>query len=287
MLTLATLTLLALPALAQPADETTPQPDEEAAPELAIPADEAQDPPLALPAGAQPPLMQAPEATPPQPARAAVDAERVRLAREYKELRLSVLTETTFTPGTTTVHSGYVWGPPRRRYYHPVTVVHTPPMAHQSWGIYQGSQRLEVPDYLSITGQSTAALDLNNKIDRSESRARVGYTLGGVGVAAVVGGIVARGMADNKQTYVAGYWTSVGGVALSVGGFIGGGIASGRAERLARRPAEFMDLNSVQADIEQYNADLGQELGMDEGDRQLIEAGVYTGGGRRGPRGPW
>lgn len=240
MLTLAAALALSAPALAAE-DEAAP-----AAPPLAVPAEVKHPDPLT----------------------------RTQLARTYRAQRLEVLPELEFTPGYSTVYRRpWGWGPRGRYYgYSPVTVMHTPPTAENSWGIYQGGARIDVPTWLELTGQYGELTEVTRTLEERTRRARVGYTLLGVGAAALVGGTVARGLVETPEAYEAAAWTSLGGAGLTIGGLLGGAIASGRADILRNRPAEYMDPGEVRGVADDYNDELARELGLSPQDRSLIDS---------------
>jgi len=196
---------------------------------------------------------------------------RLQLARSYQAQRLEVLTELEFTPGTTTVHRGPNWGARRRYGWSPVNVTHTPATIERQWGIYQGSSRVDVPTYLDLTGQVSERQALDDKLGKLTRRSQVGMIVGGVGVAALVGGIVTMGFADTPEADAAASAAVAGGAVFTFGGLIGAAIPAGRADKLRYRPADYMALTEVRAEVDVYNDELAAELGLTPADRSLMD----------------
>ena len=246
---------------AETAETAEPPPFTQTDPELAIPADKAP--------GKRPGQGPAQHRDSPGETMA-----RLQLARSYQAQRLEVLTELEFTPGTTTTMRGGpgpYWGPRRRYGWSPTTVTHTPASIERQWGVYQGSSRVDVPTYLNLTGQIGEAQALDDQLAKLSRRSRVGLTVGGVGVAALIGGVVAMGLADTPEAGAAASAAVGGGAALTFGGLIGGAISSGRVDKLRYRPADYMELGEVRAAINVYNDELADELGLSPADRALMD----------------
>jgi hypothetical protein len=202
------------------------------------------------------------------------DFSRTQQVYAYRKKRLEILPEVEFTPGSATYwSSSYRWGP-RWRYHYgwgPVVVVHDPPLLESGWGIYQGGARVDVPTYLDLTGQLNERQALNERLEDMGRRARVGYALGGVGLAALVGGTIAHGFVDSREELQIASWTVAGGAVLGIGGLLGGSVSAGHAESLRYHPDETLELGEVRAQIEGYNQRLADELGMSEVDRALVD----------------
>jgi hypothetical protein len=200
-------------------------------------------------------------------------ADQARAVRQYQNNKLELRPETRFQGGgSTMVYES--WGSPWRRgtlgYSY---VVHDPVYAVPSWGIYQGPERLTVPEYLGEVGRVGQKADLEAKIERLERRSKRWYTLGGLGVAATVGGVVAQVSTADPYINYYGHWTTLGGAGAMILGFVGGSFPSAKAERLETRPDEWLEARQLQEEIADHNARLGAELGLTPEQTLLLDSG--------------
>lgn len=223
-----------------------------------------EGPPLAIPGDRVQPA--------PATALSGMTAEQARAARTYRAQRLELRPETELHGGgSTVVHQAY--GHPWRHGYSGFSyVMRDPVYAVPSWGIYQGPERLTVPEYLGAVGRVGQKADLEAKIERLERRSRRWYTLGGLGIAATVGGVVAQIVVDDPMINYYSHYTTLGGAGAMVLGFVGGSFPSARAERMENNPAEWLEARQLQSEIDDYNADLGTRLGLSPEQQILLDS---------------
>jgi hypothetical protein len=184
-------------------------------------------------------------------------AEQLAAVRAYRLRHLAVRTEVEYTGGTATVsHSPYGWG------YGGAVIDRDPLQLHRSWAIYQGPMRLEVPTWLSLSGDEAGRSELEGRIERKRWLSRTYYGLAGVGVlgiaAAYIGG-------SSDAEWAQGYeWGAIGAVGLgfAVGGLVGGSIPAASATRLRTDFTKTVDIVDAQKAVDARNEALRAELGL-------------------------
>ena len=219
------------------------------------------DPPLALPAEPDPAYRPPPVA--PDPA----VADRVDALYRYRSRRLQLRGHQYYTGGgTTVVHTGW-WSPYRGPFWGIGTsyVLTDPLVAHDSWAVFQGSQRLTVPVYLDLVDDEAAeALSKRIARNRQGSQGLLVLGLGGLGAVLVgsFGGTTASSYDEARQWSLV---TNVGLGGLAVG-FLGSSVAAGAARKLRHDFTATLDYTSTLDLVEAHNDKLRTELGLSEGD---------------------
>lgn len=250
--------------------------------------DPTTEPTLAIPIGANTPAPVQPAAAPerplaipgdpgaaPQPAAAPgmSSAERLQALRQYRRQRLSINPEVEVSGGGTRVYTGFGWGAPG---WGGGMVVTDPVVTTRTWGTYQGSSRLSVPQFLQAAGQSGLSTELNDEIAGNERRSRTFYTVAGIGVAGLLVGTVGARHAvatRNELQYYQFNSMILPSIGLTVGGVFMGSFPAARAERLRRYPSESMSIDSAQQLADEHNDRLRESLGLSPEDVWELEAG--------------
>lgn len=198
--------------------------------------------------------------------------EKLANVREYQRRRVVVRQETEIRGGGTSVVSS-PWANPYS--ITPSQVVQDPIYTVQGWGIYQGSRRLSVPDYLGVIGSDQMKHYLEDDILRLQRTSKALYAFGGVGVAATVVGVIGMNTAQQQQDsdlWLIFFATAGGGVATMLTGFIGGSIPSAKATRIEQEPEYTFTPEQVREGVDGYNDGLRQELDLTPDEVLLIEA---------------
>lgn len=226
-----------------------------------------EDLPLAIPANpdAPPPAVQAPEPEvvgPQAPTRGApMTPEKLEALRRYQAERLSIRGETeVYGGGARAVWVGGWWGP-RWGPHTTVAVVPEPVFATRTWGIYQGPQRIDVPDAMRMSGD-TQAEALEGTIRSKKSAARAWYTVAGVGGAVAVASLFGQLSADNRYEYANWQIAGLGGATAGVVGLLGAAGPAGEARALERYPARSLTPAEARNLVDRHNDRLRQELGL-------------------------
>jgi hypothetical protein len=222
-------------------------------------------PPVALePAGA-PLAIPAPTSPPPEPplaipGPAAPPASRRDLfaLRDYQRQALAVrpISEVSVSPGTTTWSGwGGRWGG---------WATTTPPTVWRTdtWALYEGPHRLDVPTALERLGDAAGADDLRRRIGANRTAGTALHVVGGLGLAAAITGALAADGADSDEAWAAWMNTAVVGAGAAAGGWIGGAFPLQRARRLAASPDRTLDRRVMEERVDAYNERLATSLGL-------------------------
>lgn len=260
--------LFALALSTASAQDNAPPPDPGAAP-----AEE--EPPLAIPFGQEPvPLPQEGPLAIPGGRRGPsgpLSPEKLAALRQYEAERLVLRGETEVHSGPATVWGmGWGWGP---RWHGPVTsvgVVTTPIYQSRTWGIYQGPQRLGVPQALEMAGDDRGT-SLNLAIQRKRRAANAWYTVAGVGGAAVVASLFGQVSADSRNEFDSWYTVGIAGGATAIVGLVAGAGPAGEARRLERYPAMSLSPSEAREVVDGYNDRLRERLGLTPAEVWSIE----------------
>lgn len=250
---------------------------------LAGPAEAQQeDSPLAIPVGEEPPPSTSssrdrPLALPgagPRAAQAPMSPEKLKALRTYEAERLVIRGETELRMGAVPVVGwgwGWGWGPrPGWRHHTTVGVAMAPVGTSRNWGIYQGQERLSVPSALSLAG-SPRLDQVQSAIRRKRTAATAWYTVAGVGGAALVGSIVGRVAADDRQEWATWYTVGVAGGVTGVVGLIAGSGPAADAQRLEYHPYRSMSLADARDMVDRHNDRLRERLGLTPAEVWSIE----------------
>lgn len=230
-------------ALAQEAPPTTAPPPEAPPPDAR---------PLAVPVS--------PET--PEPTRQPLSESSFRALRDYQGRRLVVRDEVEVLGGGYSVMGG--WARPLGPYgwIEPSVVVQQPTRVNHGWALYQGRDRLDLLTFLELTGELQAKADAEQALKRYRRRGTVWFSVAGVGLAGVLGGMIALDQARTPdQAWVANQ-VLLGGSLASVAGLVVGSIPRGKAERLLRVPSASLRYPEARALADRHNDALREELGL-------------------------
>jgi hypothetical protein len=188
--------------------------------------------------------------------------EDLRAILTFRDEHLSIRELRTVIPGRVSVtNSGWGRRPWRGYMWTTSDVVQAPPEVLDSWVIFEGPQRLSVPEYLDEIGRTTDAVALDRRIRRNSTTGKVFGGLALVGLAGAVGGIVGS-FADGPDSQIP--WTTVGlsGLGTSLVSSIVSGSTSTRAGKLASDFTTTQELETVQDEVRDHNEELRTELGL-------------------------
>lgn len=201
--------------------------------------------PLAIPDTGPPP----PQAEPPRrnPARQAYRAQALSL-RPYSEFYqgTSYSRRVVFTP----------WGPGT------VTVARPFYVERTELGVFQGRERLDVPQTLQALGDLQAQGALEQRIHHNRSTGHLLYGLGVLGIAGSIVGLIGLDHADTYEEAQTFGTLSMAGLGVGVGGFVVGSFPTGKAYRLQYDLEASQDLDELEARIDQHNRELAESLGL-------------------------
>ena len=214
--------------------------------------------PLAIPAS--PPAQ-------PQPLQLTRSSSQLMAVQQYQRQRLQIRGEMSFHGGHTTFYSGH-----RYRWGGVGMAVHSPVTTSRTWGVYQGPSRINVPDFLTMVGQTEQSRLLSAEIARAERASRAWYTTAGVGVAGMIVGWVGYNTATTRDDRITFNNISLGGLGLTVTGLIGGSFPAGKATRLQRVPQASMTSDQAQQLIDTHNNTLRESLQLSADDVWAIES---------------
>lgn len=204
-----------------------------------------------------------------EPTGPTLTAEKLGSVREYQRQRLVVRQETELRGGGTSVVSS-PWANPYSMT--PSQVVQDPIYAVQGWGIYQGSRRLTVPEYLGVIGSDQMKEFLEQDIVRLNATSKGLYAFGGLGVAATVVGIVGMNNSQTPEQRLIFFAAAGGGVVAMLTGFIGGSVPAAKATQIESDPEYTFTPEQVQEGVDTYNEQLRSGLELSSEEVLLIEA---------------
>jgi hypothetical protein len=238
-------------------------------------------PPLALPfepgrantpAPAPPPAAQRPLAIPrdaPVAASGLSSTERLQALRQYQRQRLSINPEIEVSGGGTSVYSGFGWG---RQGFGGGMVISDPIRTSRSWGLYQGSSRLDVPSFLDVAGATDLSAQISGDIASDVKRSRTFYTVAGVGIAGLIVGSFGARTAQTELEFYQYSSIIAPSIGLTIGGMFAGSIPAARSERTRLYPSESIGLDRAQDLADAHNDRLRSSLGLSPEDVWVIES---------------
>lgn len=258
---------------AQGTPERAPQSAEDDAP-LALPVDDVHAP---VPTG---PARQ-PAATPERPLaipRGGVEppqrsAARLQALKQYQRERISLGTELEFHSSGPPVSVGF--GGPWYGMGWGMVVSNPSVYASRTDAVYQGTTRMDMPDFLGTVGARDLRADLERDILRANRATNVWNTVAGLGIAGVVVGAFGISEAEYaRDRYAMAYYNNiaVGGLAATIGGLIGSSVSSSRSFRLRRNPSYSIGFNEAEKLAEEHNERLRQSLGLTADDVWGVES---------------
>jgi hypothetical protein len=236
----------------------------------------AEDPPLAIPFDGKPTT----GSTTMRPPEALRTSEDLKGAMSFRSGHLEIRTITSWSGGgSMVIHEGYRWGPPGPGPRWGVgfsTVVGSPMVPEHAWAVFQGPTRLSVPAYLDLVGDPRGD-DVRRRIRSNRTAGTVLATVGVVGIATVVTGLVGASTADFPAERRE--WNNVGlaGVGGIVVGFTGASIANGSARRLQSDYGQ-LGWEPTRTQVDEYNEKLRSQLGLSPDQAWRI---IEEGGGAR------
>jgi hypothetical protein len=255
------------------AQEPSPSPTDDPGP-LAVPVDEPPPPTAAPPPthvtprpGHRPPRVARPNA----PVSPDQDAAHAAAIRQYRDQYLSMR-----QVRTTSVDVGYdyvpygVYGVWRRR-YGVLAVPHTYVTHGTELGVFEGGHRLDVPATYEALGDQAGLDQLERRIRSNRTWSNLGYGVAVAGIATSVVGLVEL---DQSRSWIQQQqWGSVtgAGVGMLIGGVIAGAIPSARAQRLEYDHSLSFDLDELQNQFAEHNAQLAEELGLSQTEAAQLE----------------
>ncbi len=210
---------------------------------------------------------------PPAPAAlGALTPERLQALRTYKAQRLQVRAETEYRGGGVSTFSTMSYG------YHSGigtgVVVAEPISTFRTWGIYRGAQRLSIPDFLMLTGATAEGDALVRDIKRAKRAGRVWFTGAGLGMAAIVTGIVGMGASGDIGTYRRFNTVALSGTTLTIGCLLGASFPAAKGAKLYRYPGATMSTDKANALAHKHNEKLRTDLGIKPEEAWLLDLGA-------------
>lgn len=236
------------------------------APAVQEPGGEEPAPQAVAPAPVGPALAPAAEPVVPSVVSPALTAERLALLRSYKSRRLSVRNETELRGGGSSV--GFT-----SPGYGPAVVMSDPIYTIRTWGIYEGSQRLDTVTALDRLQRDALKTQTVDDIRKARRRSRAWFTAAGLGGAAILGGIIGVRTADTRLEQIYFSQVTTGGTLLGITGLVVGSFPSSKANRLERYPAAVMSPEEAREAAGAHNESLRQELGLTPQEVWLMEMG--------------
>lgn len=211
----------------------------------------------------------------------ALTAERLAALRRYRAEHLSLRSETDLRGGGTTVVSGVTVGGYRTGPFGgvgygwtvPGMVISEPPETVRGWGVYQGPQRLTVPELLAATGETQRAKDLSARIHKAETAKSVWMGVAGVGAAGLVTGLFGLMLSDDDGQALTWSRVAMAGTGVTLTGVFGGAFPAAKAGRLTHEVPETLTLPETQALVDQQNEALRGELGLTPEEVWQMESG--------------
>lgn len=254
--------------LALPFDAPVPAPAPAPAP--ARPPASVNGRPLAIPGGAprQPPQTAQPQQQSPQAVQD--NAATLQALLQYRRERLEVRPEVEVSGGGARMQTGIGFGGP---YWGTTWMVADPIRTTRTWGVYQGSERLDVPTFLGAAQQLDLKRQIEQDIERYDRRGRALLTAGVVGLAtSVVGSIGARSSPPYSLQQAQFASVVFPGLAVGAGGLILGSVPASRADQLMHSPGEAMTIGEAQRLADAHNERLRVSLGLSPEDVWPLEA---------------
>lgn len=211
--------------------------------------------------------------------------EELQAAMTYRSTHLQIRTVTSWRntgSSQVVVSGGYGWGAgPRGHGSHMGVGMTTatpagPIVPEHNWTVFQGPQRLSVPAYLTLVGDSRAE-DYKARIRANRTTGGVLTAVGVMGVAAVVAGIIGSANADTFREQDTWEYIALGGTGGIIVGFTGAGIAQSSASKLTWNYDQ-LGWEPTTAQVDAYNEQLRKQLGLSTEQAWRI---IEEGGGRR------
>jgi hypothetical protein len=200
-----------------------------------------------------------------QPIGPALTPERVARLRNYQNQRFTVRDETELRGGAAMVQP--MAGPTLSTNVVVVDSFYTV----QTWGVYQGAERMAPSTFLRETGETFRADDLERRVERDHRRSRRWMMLAGMGAASLTAGVIQYDRAQDYPHKLLAHQLTFGGLAVGMTGLIGASFPASRASRLESYPGAVVNRPEAEEMAERHNKALQQELGLTTEDLLLLE----------------
>jgi hypothetical protein len=213
-----------------------------------------------------------PDKLPPAPATLGkLTPKRLAALRTYKAQRLQVRAETEYRGGGVSTFSSMSYG------YPPAlgtgVVVTEPISTFRTWGVYRGPERLSTPDFLTLTQAIKQRDSLVTEIDKSRRASKIWFTGAGLGMAAIVTGIVGMG-AGGVDTYAEYNSVALIGTTVTIGCLLGASFPAAKASKLYRYPGASMNTDAANGLAHKHNEGLRKKLEIQPEEAWLLDLGA-------------
>ena len=224
-----------------------------------------------------------PLALPGQPGQIAAPVTKTAEITEFRARRLEVRALRYYTGGgATVVSTGYGWGWGYPRWGIGTSyVIYDPVFEEHTWAVYQGSNRLTVPTYLSTVGDQEKLKPLDRSIRRNLLSSKILLGTGVVGVVGAVAGGLGMRMAQNRQAFSDYNAIGTTSAVVAVSGFVGHWIANGVAKHKRLDFDGQLNTTEVREQVDGFNDRLRTDLGLTNAEVQPILNADRNLGGRR------
>ena len=209
---------------------------------------------------------------PPPSALGNLTAERLQALRTYKGQRLQVRAETEFRGGSVSTFSSMSYGYPHG--YGTGVIVSDPVSTFRTWGVYRGPQRLSVPDFLTLSGAIEKRDELVKKIKKARRASRGWFAGAGIGMGAIVTGIVGMSAAKKLPTYRQYNWVALSGTGATIGCLLGASFPASKAARMYRYPGVSMSSDEANELAHGHNEALREKLNLQPEEAWLLDLGA-------------
>lgn len=202
---------------------------------------------------------------------APLDEDTFRALRDYQGRRLVVRDEVEMVGGGYTVMGG--WARPIGPYgwIEPSVVVPQPARINHGWALYQGRDRLDLLTFLDLTGEHQRKAAAETALKRYRRRGTLWFSVAGVGLAGVLGGMIALDQARTPGEARVANQVLLGGSLSSVAGLVVGSIPRGKADRLQRLPALSLRYQEARTLADRHNDSLRETLGLTPAEVWTVE----------------
>jgi hypothetical protein len=213
-----------------------------------------------------------PEKLPPAPATlGTLTPKRLAALRTYKAQRLQVRAETEYRGGGVSTFSSMSYGYPQAM--GTGVIIAEPISTFRTWGVYRGPERLSTPDFLTLTNAIKQRDSLVAEIDKSRRASKIWFTGAGLGMAAIVTGIVGMG-AGGVDTYAQYNSVALVGTTVTIGCLLGASFPAAKASKLYRYPGASMNTDAANGLAHEHNEQLRQKLGIQPDEAWLLDLGA-------------
>ncbi len=184
-------------------------------------------------------------------------ADQLALLRDYRARHFSVRTEF-----NTTGVSTRAWSP--MPYSGGGAIPHQDATGTtRSWAVYEGSERVNVPYYLELSGQDQERRDLVARVTMKRWLGRAYYGAAVAGVGTVIFSAIAVNSTEDDAKKNSFEKIGATGLMVAVVGLIGGSVPTAHAARLENDyTMSYIDIASAEDLVDVQNEALRLELGL-------------------------